>query len=799
MNSIAPTTRSRTALRVSAVLFILVGLATATGGVRLIFLAGSPYYLIAGVVVILTGLLMLAAKREALWLFALFLVASTVWALYEVGLDWWQLLPRLDAWFVMGLWMLLPWVRGRLGAPGARGGAGPLGLALVITAAVGVASLFVDPYSVKGRLVRTSVAMRNSAPPQPDGDWQSWGRSQFGQRYSPLAQITPENAGTLVLAWSFRTGEVAGADDPVETTYENTPLKIGNRLYVCTPHSRVIALDATSGARLWAFDPKIQSPVGTFRKWEHMTCRGVSYYDATAYAATGVATPGIAASCPHRLFLPTADARLIALNADNGQVCDGFGDHGTVNLLTENLSGHVLPGGYYSTSPPAITRNLVIVGGHVTDNYSTNEPSGVVRAFDVNDGHLVWNWDSGNPDRTAPLPAGAKYVHNSPNVWAVMSVDEKLGLVYLPVGNQMPDQWGGHRTPESEQFSAGVVALHIDTGKVAWHYQFTHHDLWDMDVGGQPTLTDLQTADGVQPALLASTKQGSIYVLNRATGQPIVPIHEIARPPTTIPDDHASPTQPLSDLNFMPPPLTEASMWGTTPFDMLYCRLKFRSLRYDGAFTPPSLKGSIVYPGNFGVFDWGGISVDPARQIALVNPDAMAFYDTLIRKRNVNDSGGEAISETAGVHPNYGAPYAVTLTPLLTPWGVPCQAPPWGYVAAVDLTSHQVIWKHKNGTVRDSAPLPIPLPLGVPSLGGMMTTAGGVAFLAGTLDYYLRAYDVNDGRQLWEGRLPAGGQANPMSYMGADGRQYVLIVAGGHGSLGTKQGDYVMAYALPKP
>ena len=380
-------------------------------------------------------------------------------------------------------------------------------------------------------------------------------------------------------------------------------------------------------------------------------------------------------------------------------------------------------------------------------------------------------------------------------MWSMFAVDEDLGMLYLPMGNQTPDQYGGDRTEDSERYAAGITALDINTGKVRWYRPLTHHDLWDMDVGGQPTLMDLKTADGVKPALLASTKQGSIYVMDRRTGEAIVPITEVPAPGGAVEGDHTAPTQPRSDLNMIPPVLTERDMWGVTPFDQMLCRINFKSLRYDGMYTPPSLQGSIVYPGNFGVFDWGGISVDPVRQIAFLNPSYMAFTSKLVPQADVAAMGPRK-GETSGVQPNKGAPYGVILEPLLSPLGLPCQAPAWGYVAAVDLTNNEVIWKHKNGTVRDSSPVPIPLSMGVPSLGGTFTTAGGVAFLSGTLDQYLRAYDVSNGKVLWEGRLPAGGQTTPMTYTGKDGTQYVLVMAGGHGGLGTKKGDYVMAFKL---
>jgi quinoprotein glucose dehydrogenase len=803
MSTDAAMSRNRLLPTLLGVVIVLMGLALLALGIRLSQLGGSLYYLIAGIGFTISGILLIMGRRSALTLYALLLFASTVWALWEVGLDWWQLVPRLALWFAIGVVLLLPWFRRPLltGQPGGMA-TGGLTVAVVLAGAAAIASQFTNPGEIKGQLDRDTAGTTSAAPAMPDGDWQSYGRTAFGDRYSPLAQITPDNAHKLVPAWTFRTGDIPGPGDPGETTAENTPLKVNNMLYVCTPHSQVIALDPDSGKELWRYDPKISTQkAANFKGWAHMTCRGVAYHDDAAYAAAPAdpapsptsASTG-ANACPRRLFLPTADTRLIALNADTGKVCEDFGDKGQIDLGA-NI-GTFAPGGYYSTSPPAVTRNLVVIGGHVTDNVSNDEPSGVIRAFDVHTGRLVWNWDSGNPDDTTPIAPGKTYTRNSPNMWSMFSVDEKLGMLYLPMGNQTPDQWGGNRTPASEKFSAGLTALDIATGHVRWTFQFTHHDLWDMDVGGQPTLIDMKTADGVKPAVMASTKQGSIYVLDRSNGQPIVPINEVPVPQGAVAGDHTSPTQPKSDLNFMPPPLKERDMWGVTPFDQALCRIDFKSLRYDGAFTPPSLQGSIVYPGNFGVFDWGGISVDPVRQIAFVNPDYMAFRSKLVPAAEVEGGPGRK-SETEGVQPNKGTPYGVILEALLSPLGLPCQAPAWGYVAAVDLTTHQTLWKHKNGTVRDSSPVPLPLTMGVPSLGGTFTTASGVGFMSGSLDQFLRAYDLRNGKQLWEGRLPAGAQTTPMTYTGKDGKQYVLVVAGGHGSLGTKQGDYVMAFKLP--
>ncbi|WP_430446429.1 MAG: glucose/quinate/shikimate family membrane-bound PQQ-dependent dehydrogenase [Pseudomonas piscis] len=786
------------------ILLLLMGLALLAGGIKLSMLGGSLYYVLAGIGLTLTGLLLLAGKRAALGLYALVLFASTIWSLWEIGLDWWQLVPRLSLWFALGVVLLLPWFR----RPLLRDGPAPMGtaalsVAVVLAGGAAIGSQFTNPGEISGDLGRDSADMTSTAPTMPEGDWQAYGRTEFGDRYSPLKQITPANLGKLQEAWRIRTGDMPTAKDPVEITNQNTPLKANGMLYACTAHSKVLALDPDTGKEIWRFDPQIQGPNGDdFRGWAHMTCRGVSYYDEANYqnsdaishpASLSPAGQAITASCPRRLFLPTADARLIAINADTGKVCEDFGNKGAVDLKAG--IGSFTPGGYYSTSPAAITRNLVIIGGHVTDNESTNEPSGVIRAFDVHDGHLVWNWDSGNPDETTPLPEGKTYTRNSPNMWSLASVDEKLGLVYLPLGNQMPDQWGGNRSAGAEKFSAGTVALDIDTGKLRWNYQFTHHDLWDMDVGSQPTLLDMKTADGVKPALIQPTKQGSLYVLDRRDGTPIVPIREIPAPTGAVEGDHTAPTQARSDLNLLNPPLDEKAMWGATPFDQMLCRIQFKELRYDGQYTPPSVQGSLVYPGNVGVFNWGSVSLDPVRQLLFTSPNYMAFVSKLVPRAEVA-AGSKRESETSGVQPNTGAPYAVIMHPFMSPLGVPCQAPAWGYVAGIDLTTNKVVWKHKNGTSRDSSPIPIGLPMGVPSMGGSMVTAGGVGFLSGTLDQYIRGYDVKNGKELWKSRLPAGGQATPMSYTGKDGKQYVLVVVGGHGSLGTKMGDYIIAYKL---
>ncbi|MFM0757413.1 membrane-bound PQQ-dependent dehydrogenase, glucose/quinate/shikimate family, partial [Paraburkholderia strydomiana] len=662
-----------------------------------------------------------------------------------------------------------------------------------------------------------------------DADWPAYGRTQHGTRYSPLAQINVDNVKNLQVAWTFRTGDMKRPTDPGETTDEVTPIKVGDMLYLCSPHQILFALDAATGKEVWKFDPKL----ATNPTFQHVTCRGVSYHDSTLSAAAGAAatpvataasaTPDASASdaagstgnngsttaaasttsaiCARRVILPVNNGHLYALDAKTGELCPDFGNHGDLDLQAGQPV--TTAGQYEPTSPPVITDKVIVVAGAVEDNYSTREPSGVIRGFDVNTGKLLWAFDPGAKDPNTVLGAGQHYSFNSPNSWAPAVYDAKLDMVYLPMGVTTPDIWGGNRTPEQERFASGLLALNATTGKLAWFYQTVHHDLWDMDLPAQPTLADITDQSGnVVPVVYAPAKTGNIFVLDRRTGKTVVPAPEKPVPQGAAKGDHLSPTQPFSELTFRPSnKLTGADMWGATMFDQLVCRVIFQRLDYNGTFTPPSEKGTLVFPGNLGMFEWGGLAVDTDRQVAIANPIALPFVSKLIPRGPGNpieppadDKGGSGTE--SGIQPQYGLPYGVELNAFLSPIGLPCKQPAWGYVSAVDLKTNAIVWKKRIGTVRDSSPLPLPFKMGMPMLGGPMTTAGHVFFIGATADNYIRAFSTNTGNQLWQARLPAGGQATPMTYE-ANGKQFVVIAAGGHGSFGTKLGDYLIAYALP--
>ncbi len=831
-------------MRILGVIIGLIGLALGAGGMQLIFVGGTWSYLPLALLLIASGVFAVMRRMVALPIYGAALVYALVWGLIEVGLDWWALAPRGGLFIVLGLAMLTVvfWTRRDKEAILKATEFVALAACVSVGTVIGVTAMFADPHGIdnikrSGQLVsaRTDIAA-------PVGDWTAYGGTVAGQRYSSLDQITPANVDRLEKVWEFQAGDIH--PDLSGTAFESTPLKVDNTLFVCTPRSQVIAINATTGKMIWEFDPDL---VELNPKLSHyVTCRGLSYDDAgdrgwdvtstlvpsqrTANAliaaskaevtrlAAGVSqniasqqakmgdrnpvipeeqgdNRPIRADCLQRIFLTTRDARLIAISAKTGIICPGFGgDNGTVNLWQgmPNIS----PTAYYSTSPALVAGDKLVVGGAVGDNLSTQLPSGVVRAFDIRTGNLVWNFDPGRPEATEPLPDGETYTQNVPNSWAPASYDPALDMVYLPMGNGSPDQYGVGRSIEVERFSSSVTAVDAKTGQVAWVFQTVHHDLWDYDVPAQPSLIDLTIGGTPVPALVQPTKQGDVFVLDRRTGKPVLSVTETPVSQVAVSGETPSPTQPVSKISFAPPEVTGAQMWGITPIDQMMCRIAFQKMDYEGRFTPPTENGSLTYPGSYGVLNWGGVAVDPQRQMLFAMPVYLGFSAQLVRRPDSFDPIVSAPEYGLG-NENFGAPYASVVRPFMSPLGLPCQQPPWGFVQGVDLTTGETLYRHVNGTVRDLSPIPVPFKLGVPGIGGPIITKGGVAFLAAAADNYLRAYDLETGEVLWRGRLPAGGQSTPMTYVGEDGRQFVAQVAGGHKYVGTKLGDSVIGYALP--
>ena len=495
---------SSTLLTVTAAVIGLAGLGLGAAGAWLAVLGGSWYYLAAGLGLMLAAVLLPRGGGAGLWAYALVVAFTLAWALWEVGFDWWPLAARGDVFFVIGLFLLTPWVARALSRRHPRGVAPArafLGVVLLAFLLAAVVSWTRDPTRVEGNAPASAApapaaeASAAGSPAPPKDDWTAYGGNGMGQRYSALDQITPANVGQLEEAWHFRTGDVRGRrGDPEETTFEVTPLKIGDTLFLCTPHQSVVALNATTGTQLWRYTPQIRQPLAL----QHLTCRGLSYDPGSAVrpAAASASRPSVPApgDCDAKLFMPTADGRVIALDPGSGKPCMRFGGGSGQIDLWQNMP-NVRPGSYYSTSPVVVTRSLIIVGGTVLDNVSTQETSGVIRAFDIDTGALVWNWDAGNPGDTAPIAPGRTYTANSPNSWSISSVDEALGMVYVPTGNQPPDQWGGKRSEGAERYSSSVVALDLATGRVRWSFQTVHHDLWDYDVPSQPSLVDLRVGN----------------------------------------------------------------------------------------------------------------------------------------------------------------------------------------------------------------------------------------------------------------------------------------------------------------
>lgn len=771
-------------------LIALIGLGLAAGGGYLLSLGGSAYFLLMGLAMLVSGLLIARRNPRGAWLYGVALVLTAIWAVWDAGLEYWPLVSRVLTFAVIGLVVALIYptlvrASGAHAGRGAYGLAGLLGIGVLAT----LAYMFVPTHVVKADRV---PAIQPVAPGTEQKDWAHWGNTTAGNRFAALDQINKGNIDQLQVAWTFRTGDLpesngAGAED------QNTPLQIGDTVYTCTAYGKVFALDADTGAERWKFDPQGYAP-----NWQR--CRGLGYFDASATPVADASAPAAPAACTKRLFLPTGDARLIAINAETGKPCEDFGNQGTVDLKTD--MGEIKPGYYQQTSTPLVAGTVVIVGGRVADNFSTGEPPGVVRAFDVRSGELMWAWDPGNPATTKRPPAGETYTRGTPNVWSAMSYDAKLGLVYLPTGNATPDFFGGQRTEFDDKWNSSIVAIDVKTGQVRWHFQTTHHDLWDFDLPAQPLLYDIpDDKGGVQPALAQVTKQGEIFLLNRETGKPIARVEERPVPQGNVPGERYSPTQPFSVE--MPSignqTLTESDMWGATPFDQLMCRIQFKGMRHEGVYTPPGLDHALQFPGSLGGMNWGSVSVDPTSNYMFVNDMRLGLANYMIPRDQIA-AGASGIE--MGVVPQEGTPFGAMRQRFLSAAGIPCQKPPFGTMSAIDLKTRKLVWQVPVGTVQDTGPLGIrmhlPIPIGMPTLGASLATQSGLLFFAGTQDFYLRAFDTGNGNEIWKARLPVGSQSGPMTYVSPKtGRQYILLTAGG-ARQSTDRGDYVIAYALPK-
>ncbi|MCY0096947.1 membrane-bound PQQ-dependent dehydrogenase, glucose/quinate/shikimate family [Hoeflea ulvae] len=812
---------------------LLLGLVIGAGGVWLMSLGGSWYYAIAGAGLIISGYLLFRRKILGVGVYFLIWIGTLIWAVWEVGFELWPLVPRVVAPTVILVLVALTIpafsarpASGRYGSHRGRTAllmlAGALAMSGIVTdgakaqqqdeqiggpgqttpGAVDGAETTGEPADAAGSEAALGEGQAGEnmplRPPQvleAGTDWPAYGGTYEGRRYSPLSQINRDNVADLEQVWQFRTGDMPSEGAEGKYSPENTPLKVGDSLFVCTAKNIMISIDAGTGKEEWRYDPVVSDdaiPYGA-------TCRGVAYYRDEA------AEPD--ALCAARVIETTLDARMIAVDAATGQLCSDFGQNGIVDL--NDGIGETVPGWYAVSGPPTIVRGIAVTGAQVKDGQAEDAPSGVIRGYDAVTGELAWAWDMGKPDLKGLPPEGEAYTRGTPNMWTLAAGDEELGLVYLPMGNSSVDYYGANRSEAENEYSTALVALDVATGEVAWNFQTVHYDVWDYDLGSQPTLIDFPVEDGSVPALILPSKQGQIYVLNRETGEPLFPVEEREVPTGGVEPENLSPTQPYSSYAALnKPPLTERDMWGMSPLDQLWCRIQFHRAAYDGEYTPPTAdRRWIQYPGYNGGSDWGGIAVDVERGIIIANYNDMPNYNQLIPREEADEQGIKPINEggeggggEAGAQA--GSPYAIAVNAgWRMPTGLLCKQPPYGGITAIDLKTGETLWDQPIGTARNNGPFGIPsmlpLKIGTPNNGGPLVTAGGLIFIAAATDDLLRAIDIETGEVVWQTVLPAGGQTTPMTYE-VDGRQYIVIAPGGHHFMETKIGDHVIAYALPE-
>jgi quinate dehydrogenase (quinone) len=793
-------------LFVLGAVLVLAGLFFAIGGAKLVMLGGSWYFLLAGIAIVLSGLLTILRKPAGALLFGLVTIATILWAIWDAGLDFWPLISRLLAIGVGATVIALsfPLLRKAAGKTPAYLASFLVAAVLAAASAAGFAGMFVAHPTVA--FSGTPAPLTPVDPAKEQKNWEAYGNTSGGSRFAALDQITRDNITDLKVAWTYHTGDTPISPGANGAEDQQTPLQVGDRVFLCTPHNNVIAIDADTGKEIWKNEINAQSKV-----W--MRCRGLAYFDATRPLEQPTAansTPVTAAIvpegalCQRRILMNTITAQLVALDADTGAFCPDFGVNGRVDLKVG--MGIADDPSYVLTSAPTLAGTTVVIGGRIADNVQTDMPGGVMRGFDVVTGELRWAFDPGNPDITKLPPEGQTYTRSTPNVWASMSYDAASNTVFLPVGSPSVDLYGVTRTELDHKYGASMLALDATTGRERWVYQTVHNDLWDFDVPMQPSFIDFPKADGsTVPALVFGTKAGQLYVLDRATGQPLTKVEDVPVKAGNIPNEPYAPTQKLSVG--MPQigaqTLTESDMWGATPFDQLLCRIAFKGMRYDGVYTVPGTDLALNFPGSLGGMNWGGISTDPTTNTIFVNDMRLGLWIQMKEAAPTTAvaSGGESVNTGMGIVPMKGTPYAVDKNRFLSALGIPCQEPPFGSMTAIDMKTQAIKWQVPVGTVEDTGPMGIkmglPIPIGMPTLGGTLATQGGLVFIAGTQDYYLRAFDAATGKEVWKARLPVGSQGGPMTYKSPKtGKQYVVISAGG-ARQSPDRGDYVIAYALP--
>lgn len=817
--------------------WLYLGLATLTGvlglamsvlGAWLVTLGGSFYYLLAGLLLLAGAILAwMHRDRASLALFAIALFLTIVWSLVEIAGKGWlpawgfDLAGRVGLLAALVVAVGLAWLMWRTPP---RSTPRRAALAGVIGALAGLAVvLFVSWERVEapGQAGVAMVGLSPGTDQEAGADWLAYGGTNGGRRYSSLAQISTANVGELEEAWTFQSGDLNPSEGRVFYSSQNTPIKAGDLLYTCTPTNKVFALDPGTGEVRWSHDPKV--PASTMESLFTAACRAVGYFDDGAAAGRPEAiarmpsVPGVigpvprgGSQCHRRVFVATADGRLIALDAVGGFLCREFGEGGVVDM-TDGM-GLREKGFASNTSGATVVGDLLILGQQVSDNQRRDAPSGVVRAYDARTGELRWAWDALRPDARAALAPGEVYPRGTPNVWNIISADEGLGLAFLATGNAAADQWGGNRTAEEDRFTDAVVAVDLETGATRWVYTTVTHDLWDYDLGAQPMLVDVTINGAPRRAIMQASKTGNLFLLDAATGELLRPVEQRPAPQGAAPGDWVAPTQPQSvffpNIGGVPgrePERIDARhAFGLTPIDGALCRISFHRLRYEGMFTPPTpdKPGMLLFPGTVGGMNWGGLGYDPERRLIIANNSRLPNLVVLHPRDEVEDKavGSGGARPDQAVAPHSGTPYGVTRPIWWSALKVPCISPPWGYITAISIDSGEVVWSRPLGTGFDTGPLGLPtflkITTGTPNLGGPLVTAGGLTFIGAAQDNFLRAFETATGKLVWEARLPAGPQAGPMTYE-HEGRQYVAITATGHARFETTPGDYLKVYALP--